>query len=381
MNTSDLVTLIFLIIILVVPVLLWNKKSKKEIGSIVTTLGLIGTFTGILIGLINFDPINIEDSIPNLLGGLQTAFITSVAGITSGLIIKNLKTKNDLGGANPLESLKLGINTLNITSDKIHQTLENINKGLFNDDKDSPILTQLQKIRTVNSDGLNDLKNSFNEFAQKIVSDNTQSLIDALTDVMKDFNAKINEQFGDNFKELNNSVKELLVWQNNYKDHLEKLQDNFNKISENLTNVDDTVKNISTNHEIIIEANNRLNSLVLDFSEGVGSFSKLGDKASKALPIIESNLESLTTSLDTSYNNFQKTQNEIQEKMKISIENMIANNAERIKSLDENLGIELEKSLETLGSSLATLSNKFVEDYTPLTQKLRELITISKNNK
>tara|TARA_X000000950_G_C13894278_1_gene652153 strand:- start:1673 stop:2818 length:1146 start_codon:yes stop_codon:yes gene_type:complete len=381
MNTSDLVTLIFLIIILVVPVLLWNKKSKKEIGSIVTTLGLIGTFTGILIGLINFDPINIEDSIPNLLGGLQTAFITSVAGITSGLIIKNLKTKNDLGGANPLESLKLGINTLNITSDKIHQTLENINKGLFNDDKDSSILTQLQKIRTVNSDGLNDLKNSFNEFAQKIVSDNTQSLIDALTDVMKDFNAKINEQFGDNFKELNNSVKELLVWQNNYKDHLEKLQDNFNKISENLTNVDDTVKNISTNHEIIIEANNRLNSLVLDFSEGVGSFSKLGDKASKALPIIESNLESLTTSLDTSYNNFQKTQNEIQEKMKISIENMIANNAERIKSLDENLGIELEKSLETLGSSLATLSNKFVEDYTPLTQKLRELITISKNNK
>ena len=67
--------------------------------------------------------------------------------------------------------------------------------------------------------------------------------------------------------------------------------------------------------------------------------------------------------------------------MKISIENMIANNAERIKSLDENLGIELEKSLETLGSSLATLSNKFVEDYTPLTQKLRELITISKNIK
>jgi len=57
------------------------------------------------------------------------------------------------------------------------------------------------------------------------------------------------------------------------------------------------------------------------------------------------------------------------------IENMITQNAERIKLLDENLGLELEKSLETLGSSLASLSRKFVDDYTPLTERLKDLLT------
>jgi hypothetical protein len=31
--------------------------------------------------------------------------------------------------------------------------------------------------------------------------------------VVKDFNARINEQFGENFKQLNEGVAKLLVWQ------------------------------------------------------------------------------------------------------------------------------------------------------------------------
>ena len=68
-----------------------------------------------------------------------------------------------------------------------------------------------------------------------------------------------------------------------------------------------------------------------------------------------------------------------QENMKVNIENMISQNAERIKTLDENLGLELEKSLESLGSSLATLST--TEDYSPLTDRLRQLINdLNKNS-
>ena len=82
-------------------------------------------------------------------------------------------------------------------------------------DKDTSLVTQIQKIRTTNLDGFKSMNDSFNEFAEKVVADNTQSLIDALTDVMKDFNSKINEQFGENFKELNSAVKAMLEWQKN----------------------------------------------------------------------------------------------------------------------------------------------------------------------
>ena len=118
-----------------------------------------------------------------------------------------------------------------------------------------------------------------------------------------------------------------------------------------------------------------MNKVLIDFTDGVGKFSKIGEKASDTLPIIEDNLTSITKGLEKSYDDFAQKQIQIQENTKLMIENMITQNAERIKSLDENLGLELEKSLETLGSSLASLSRKFVDDYTPLTERLKDLLT------
>ena len=48
--------------------------------------------------------------------------------------------------------------------------------------------------------------------------------------------------------------------------------------------------------------------------------------------------------------------------------------SDQMKTFDEELGKELNKALESLGSQLTSLSSKFVEDYEPLTEKLRELI-------
>ena len=51
--------------------------------------------------------------------------------------------------------------------------------------------------------------------------------------------------------------------------------------------------------------------------------------------------------------------------------------ARQIQSLDEALQDELTKSIESLGSQLTSLSGKFVEDYSPLTDKLREVVQIA----
>ena len=100
---------------------------------------------------------------------------------------------------------------------------------------------------------------------------------------MKDFNTKINEQFGENFKELNSAVKELLIWQENYKNHVEALQGNFKKISDNLSGIDDTME-VYQNHEIILDSNKKLKDIITDFSSGIDSFASLGEKASNSLP-------------------------------------------------------------------------------------------------
>lgn len=48
-----------------------------------------------------------------------------------------------------------------------------------------------------------------------------------------------------------------------------------------------------------------------------------------------------------------------------------------VVSLDKGLQEELTKSLESLGRQLASLSEKFVADYSPLTDKLRDVVRIA----
>ncbi|MBL3601400.1 MAG: MotA/TolQ/ExbB proton channel family protein [gamma proteobacterium endosymbiont of Lamellibrachia anaximandri] len=56
--------------------------------NLLTSIGILGTFVGIVIGLLAFDPADIDNSISLLLDGLKTAFITSLAGMGLSIIYK-----------------------------------------------------------------------------------------------------------------------------------------------------------------------------------------------------------------------------------------------------------------------------------------------------
>ena len=71
------------------------------------------------------------------------------------------------------------------------------------------------------------LRNDFRDFAEKVTEDGSNALIKALEEVMRDFNAKINEQFGENFKQLNEAVTALLEWQKEHKKQVEELTEIF----------------------------------------------------------------------------------------------------------------------------------------------------------
>ena len=48
-----------------------------------------------------------------------------------------------------------------------------------------------------------------------------------------------------------------------------------------------------------------------------------------------------------------------------------------VENIQNELGKSLTSSLVSLGEELAALSEKFVDDYTPLTNKLREIVRIA----
>lgn len=101
LETLNLVTLVGagLILVAVIAAFVYVRsvrandelKSKKrwigQIPSMISTLGVLGTFIGITIGLYYFQTKDLDNSIPLLLEGLKTAFMTSLAGMFGSLVM------------------------------------------------------------------------------------------------------------------------------------------------------------------------------------------------------------------------------------------------------------------------------------------------------
>lgn len=67
--------------------LLAHRRIVEYFPTFVSTLGVLGTFFGITMGLVAFDSGDLDKSIPGLLNGLKTAFFTSLAGMIGSMIL------------------------------------------------------------------------------------------------------------------------------------------------------------------------------------------------------------------------------------------------------------------------------------------------------
>lgn len=84
-------TQIFLVTILLFTLifhLTYTPKTADKAPAFLTTLGILGTFVGIAIGLMDFNTLYIEASVPMLIEGIKTAVWASAFGIFCALTIK-----------------------------------------------------------------------------------------------------------------------------------------------------------------------------------------------------------------------------------------------------------------------------------------------------
>ena len=64
-----------------------DHKTGKDLKSQIVSLGVLGTFVGIFIGLQAFNPDDIVNSVNDILVGLKTAFFTSIVGMSLSTIL------------------------------------------------------------------------------------------------------------------------------------------------------------------------------------------------------------------------------------------------------------------------------------------------------
>ena len=418
-----------------------RHQQVNAIASIVTVIGVLGTFIGIAWGLLHFDTDNIEASVPKLLEGLRVAFITSILGIAGSIALKwstlNKQKKQSRSGQVPggktvddLADLLEDILAVEKEEGKeTRESLRSIEKSLTGEGE-STVVTQLQKLRTTFSDKQDDLVKAFEKFADEMAKKNTEAFIAALENAIKDFNTKITEQFGENFKQLNEAVGRLNDWQEQYRQQMDKLAEEFRIAAESVERSRQSLEVIADRSNVIISSAEKLEPVLQAIQTQIDrantsleAFSKLADNAKEAFPVIENRLDELTDrfsvvvqdaidnshasmqtqrdalaeqsqQLETTMKNtgsliqqqtvavFEKTSEQVQQTID-KTDGFVRDNAnrmtEQIRLLDQALEKVLTDSLRLLGSHLTSLSGKFVADYTPLTNHLREVVEIARN--
>jgi chromosome segregation ATPase len=410
-STGGTLLLVFLAILPLSVGYLVKRGRSREIPSVSISLGITFTFIGIFIALWGFDVRDIQNSIPQLLAGMRLAFGSSIVGISVAVFYRIApdlsiwSTDSSKEGSEGVTTIRQLNNAQSRRHKEQAERLDEIETALAGEG-DTTLLTQLQKLRTSFTDKQDELVEAFDQFTEQIAEDQTEALIEALEGVIRDFNTKINEQFGENFKELNQAVGQLVDWQEEYRQQVETMTERLDVATKSLEESEKALQQVSEHAKSFDESADRLDDVVVAFKNEIDaleqhleSFAKLGEEAGDALPTIKENfrevtdiyreaVESMRGEIERSaegqreaisevMTEMQDEQRRLQETLQETSEQTAENIAQRIEELDEELGDELNKALSSLGSQLTSLSEKFVEDYEPLTKQLQEVVKLS----
>lgn len=318
---------ISIIVILIIMLLFLKEivipRDYAHAASQMSLLGIIGTFLGITLGLVNFDSEDINSSIPLLLDGLKTAFLTSIVGMCGAFIIKGWG----------------GIRNTRVNSQEPKATIETLAK-----------LLESINIQVKNSS--DQLIKEFSSFKSDVTHANIESVIDALNKVMSDFNAKITEQFGENFVHLNESVGKLVTWQENYKTHLEQSQIELQNSQKIFSSINDTFSEIMGKISSVSDASEDLRELLLslatirdDIENHLQSLCDVTAEAKTALPTLDYHVRQLTEEFSK---NVETSTNSVNDSMKNTSEILKKGSEILLKTVGsiESLNTDVKDSVE-----------------------------------
>ena len=165
-----------------------------------STLGVFFTFFGIFAGLLFFDTNDIESSVPNLLEGMKTAFITSIIGMAISMYFKRVqdtkqreeekKTKSERKVSDDAKISDL-ILYLQKRDEQVQaqqqEFIEKITNSIVGDG-DYTVISQLKILRQEMNDSQNGLRdeiksandlliNEFRSFAKDMAENNSKAFI------------------------------------------------------------------------------------------------------------------------------------------------------------------------------------------------------------
>ena len=400
--------------------LIEHRRQVETYPSVVSTLGVLGTFIGISIGLLGFETNNLSESIPKLLSGLKTAFFTSIAGMVASIVLsKKINSlydgatggQDDINGAANLicQSVNALSKQISVESkerlkfyDVVSQSIQNIvsNIGKSNEcvallEKANAAIKELsggleRGISEV-KDRMNDtnklLGDKFDDFAVLLQKNNTEALVEVMRKVTEEFqsqmNALISRLVAENFEQLNNSVEQLNKWQVENKEMIQSLILQYKEMVDSFEQTSIVLSQVKDDTASMVGKGGKLAQLVKSLSEVIiedEKFKSISNDLQQTAELSKSNMESFDQSTKT-LNEWVRKQRDFAESVvaligKLNELNEIKDYAgefwkETKTGMNEAVNI-IKRGSDDLNTQLNGLDEKF---YARLSTTLRNLDT------
>src|SRR5215472_4336165 len=283
----------------------YSQSIAHKAPAFLTRLGILGTFTGIALGLLDFNVNEIQKSVPELIEGIKTAFWASAWGILCALTIKVrdilfdgrkiISEKVSLGAnINDLASLLKGVQQALVGNDESTLIGQIRLARQDSNDRIDKLSRAVEEAHQDNNDRLKALSRSLDEFGRTVAENNSRALIDVLKDVIREFNEKISEQFGENFKQLNDAIGQVLVWQERYRQQMPEMIEQQQLTSQNMATATERYQKLVERAEAFDTVARNMGTLIegLDaqrrqLDDGLSSLAILINTATRGFPEIE----------------------------------------------------------------------------------------------
>ena len=317
-----------------------NYLIIQTIPNVFVTLGLFGTFSGIVFGLVDFNtsPEEIKYSIPKLLDGLKLAMFSSILGIFLSLIFsKIIRVKISQKSIKTPESLEL-------------IELKKINKG-------------------------------FDKFLDDISTNQYNALKESMEKVLEDFNSIflkfLDELVEQNFNELKETINQLTEWQKQHKVEINSLHKTYSDLVEKHTGFVNKTDEWVTKLDQIAGQSSKLQIIIDEFNDAFnedGNMSKvLKDIQDSTKVLLDStiNLNEVSTKITESSENVIDTGDKITEwtEQVVIVSENASDIVEKVGTIQNiemkhinNLVDEFNKKLKGTFGTFDALVEKYIKD-------------------
>lgn len=230
-----------------------NRGWIESLPSLISTLGVLGTFGGITLGLWFFDTSNLNASIPLLLSGMKTAFFTSLAGMGGSLLLNrkvaSLYDKQNGGVKDPTTFYHVMAGYAQSQANAM-EVQNKLLKGMTSSMKDH----------------FNKLGQKFDDFSEVLKKSNTDALVDVMAQLTEEFQKQmgtlIESLVQKNFDQLTQSVDRLNLWQQENKNQVATLIQQYKDMESDFETSSTTLKKVSDDTQLLVSEGGKLEQLI-----------------------------------------------------------------------------------------------------------------------